>query len=142
MIASAALFLALASAVSAAPIKDQAPDSDARKNVDLITDYGSNADLPPDRWACPRSAKPTAAQAPETPLQHASDLKCLTEWLWSVQRYFSAGGAVKNGVEPDFVAAERKRAAADAAWLSAWAAKISVPRPASAAPESAKPRAN
>jgi len=124
---AAVLFLALAPAASAAAPADQRASLDERKTTDLITDYGSNADLPPDRWSCPlaRGGKPLNYQ--KTPLEYASDLKCLTEWLWSVSRYFAAGGKVKKGLEPEFVASERARAVALANRLSQWAAKIAVP---------------
>jgi hypothetical protein len=134
MIASlaAVLILSLAPAASAAVAKDTPPSSRTMANSDLITQYGSNADLPPDQWACPRhTTKPCPkgmyCKDRRTPLESATDLKCLTEWLWSVQRYFAAGGAVKKGVTPDFVASERRRAVRTAEELSKWAEKVAAP---------------
>ena len=118
-----AALLALAPLASAAPPSpaDQRSSTD-KKSKDVITEFGSNAELPPDMWSCPRRDEKTAADA--SPLQRASDLKCLTEWLWSVQRYYAAGGKAKKGVEPALVAAEKARAAALADGLSKWAAGI------------------
>jgi len=114
---------ARAASVSAAPA-DQRSSTD-KKSKDLITDYGSTADLPPNLWSCraPKQAAVKGATLAD-PLADASDLKCLTEWLWSVQRYFAAGGKAKPGVEPDFVAGEKRRAAELADGLAHWAAAL------------------
>jgi hypothetical protein len=124
------LLLALAPHACAAPASaspaDQRSSTD-KKSKDLIADFGSTADLPPNLWSCRASKKAVAAAKGATladPLADASDLKCLTEWLWSVQRYFAGGGKVKPGLEPDFVAGEKKRAAALADGLSRWAAAL------------------
>jgi hypothetical protein len=131
--ALAAALLALASSASAAPA-DQRSSSD-KKSVDLITEYGSNAELPPNLWSCPPPAAPASARPEEeNPLRDATQLKCLAEWLWSVQRYFAAGGKVKKGVEPELVASEKARAAALADRLSQWTGKIAVPPAEPAAP--------
>lgn len=123
-----ACLLSLASAAAAAPVRDQPPQKDA----DLITEYGKNADLPPDRWTCPEP-KPKACVAGQacadaiTPLEYAKELKCLVEWLWSVQRYAAAGGTVKKGVEPETVARAKSRAVDIARKLSSWTGTIAAP---------------
>ncbi len=120
----AAAVLAFAPAVRAAAAQDQAAPLDERKNTALLTTYGDNAKLPPDQWSCPVAAGGRALNYAKTPRQYAADLQCLTEWLWSVKRYYAAGGKPKKGVEPEFVARERERAVAAARWLERWASQV------------------
>ena len=123
-----ACLLSLPPTARAATIRDQPPQRDGG----VITEYGKNADLPPDRWTCPeRAAKAcpkgeTCADA-ATPLEYAKELNCLVEWLWSVQRYAAAGGAAKKGVEPETVARAKSRAARIANKLSDWTGTIAPP---------------
>jgi hypothetical protein len=123
-----AWILSLAPAAHAAAIRDQPPQRDGG----VITEYGKNADLPPDRWTCPApQAKPCPAGktcADETtPLQYAKELSCLVEWLWSVQRYSAAGGTAKKGADAADVARAKSRAADIARRLADWSGTIAAP---------------
>lgn len=127
-----AILLSATAAVAATNPGDGDRDGRARRAAEraaLITEYGTNADLPPNLWSCGSPGvqgckKGEACAAEPTPLQRASTLKCLTEWLWSVQRYFAAGGKGRKGLEPESIQREKTRAAALAADLEKWAGAV------------------
>lgn len=128
IVAALALWLCGAAHAGPKPQTDTKPEARAVDKTDLITQYGTNAELPPDKWSCGTPGvsackKGTKCDAEPTPIQAAKELNCLTEWLWSVRRWFAAGGKVRPGLEPAFVAAQKARAKADAERLAKLAAE-------------------